>query len=171
MELQIRRVGEGIVAGVAGTAVMTWAQEKLLPKMRLERVPSGYEPKEPRFPDELEAKGEATTEVLARRLVEGVAHRSIGGGKQKKWAGQLVHFGTGAAWGGLFALLPPRRPTLRHGLLFGAVVWALNDNVLVPLLRLGDWAPRYSLGVHLQGLFAHLAYGAGTALALRWERR
>lgn len=159
---QVRR---GFLAGLAGTAAMTIAQTKM-PKGLLSKLPSGYEPSKPRFPMEPEAKNEPATEVVARRALQGIAHRRVTE-RQRKWAGQLVHFGTGAAWGGLFGLLARRRPKLRHGLAWGAAVWVLNDNLLVPLLRLGDWPRHYPIGVHLSALLAHLAYGAGTAAAYR----
>src|SRR5690606_481429 len=87
-------VGRGILAGVAGTAAMTFAQTKLLPQKLLSKIPSGYEPKEPRFPKEPEAKGEPVTEVAARRFVEGLSHRPLRK-KYRPLAGHLVHFGTG----------------------------------------------------------------------------
>lgn len=164
-------VGKGIAAGVAGTAVMTLAQQKIVPMGFWERLPSFYEPKEPRYPDEPQAKDEASTEVAARRLVEGVAHRPIGGGKQQKLAGNVMHFAMGAGWGGLLGLVAARRPRLRHGLLFGTLVWAVNDNLILPALRLADWPRRYPLSVHLRAWFAHLVFGAGTVLALRREMR
>lgn len=163
-------VGRGLLAGVAGTAAMTFAQTQVLPKLRLSQIPSGYEPKAPRFPDEPEAKEEVATEVVARRLAEGVSHRRLRG-KPKTWAGNLVHFGTGAAFGALLGLAAPRHLKLRHGLLYGAAVWMLNDNILLPLLRVADWPTRYPLGSHLSALAAHLVYGGGTALTLNRELR
>lgn len=161
-------VARGLLAGAAGTAAMTLAQTQLFPRMKLSKIPSGYELKTPRFPDEPEAKDEAATEVAARRIVEGVAHRPLRG-KKKTWAGHLVHFGTGAAFGALLSLVAPRHLGLRHGLLFGAAVWMLNDNILLPLLWISDWPNRYPLGANLGALAAHLVYGGGTALALSRE--
>lgn len=161
-ETPIGLVGKGMLAGVAGTAAMTFAQTKLLPRELLAKIPSGYEPKEPRYPS---VKGEPVTEVIARRFMEGVARRTLRG-KAKTWAGHLVHFGTGAACGAILGLLAPRRLGLREGLLFGAIVWALNDNLFVPALRLADWPSRYPIGAHVGALLAHLVYGAGTALVL-----
>src|SRR5690606_14482594 len=111
-----------------------------------------------------------STQVAALRFFEGMAHRPLNR-EQTKWAGHLTHFATGAVWGGLFALVAPRRPAIRHGLAWGALAWMVNDNRLLPLLRLADWFPRYPLGVHLRALTAHLVYGAGTAWALARELR
>lgn len=163
-------LGKGVLAGVTGTAAMTLAQTQLMPRIPFSKLPSAYEPKEPRYPDEVEAKEEPATEVAARRFVEGVAHRRLTG-KQKKWAGHAVHFATGAVFGGLFSLLAPRKPKLHHGLLWGTFVWAVNDNLVLPLLRVADWPSRYRTDAHLQALLAHLIYGVGTAYALRLELR
>lgn len=161
-ETPIGLVGKGMLAGVAGTAAMTFAQTKLLPRDLLAKIPSGYEPKEPRYPS---VKGEPVTEVTARRFMEGVARRPLRG-KAKTLAGYLVHFGTGAACGAILGLLAPKRLGIRQGLLFGTIVWALNDNLFAPALRLSDWPSHYPIGAHVGALLAHLVYGAGTALAL-----
>lgn len=157
----------GAAAGLGGTALMTAAQERLFSK-----VPPGpsLENMEPRFPSEPESRDEVATETAARRLYQGLAHRRLPA-RRKKLAGNLVHFGIGAAWGALYGLLTPRRPGLVDGLAFGGLVWLLSDNLLVPTLRLGDWAWRYPLGSNAKGLLAHLAYGVGSAAALRAQLR
>ncbi len=156
-------VGEGVLAGLAGTAVMTAAQTRLVPRLP---IPEGPQPrKKPEYPPEPEAKGEPATETTARRIARGLGRRSLSKA-QKKQAGNLVHFGVGAVWGGLLSLVLPR-PTIGQGLAFGALVWAVNDNGILPLLRIASWPNRYPPGVHVKALLAHLAYGAGTAWALR----
>ncbi|MFN7132618.1 MAG: hypothetical protein ACK4N5_11095, partial [Myxococcales bacterium] len=150
MKLELRKrsaapwkiVAEGIAAGLAGTAAMTAAQLKVLA-----RLPAGKTAKEPRFPSEWEAHDENPTETFARRFVEEFTYRTLPR-ERKKLAGYLVHFGTGATLGGLLSLFVPK-PTLKHGLLFGAIAWVVNDNLLLPLLRLGDWPDRYPAGAHL----------------------
>lgn len=155
-------VGEGILAGLAGTAVMTLAQTQVIPRLP---IPEGREPpRKPKVPAEPQAKKESTTATAARRLVTGLAMRPLPPEK-KEAAGYLVHFGFGAAWGAALSMVM-RRPTIPRGLAFGAAVWMLSDNVLLPLLRLGDWPDRYPPGTHAKALLAHLAYGAGTAAAL-----
>ena len=156
-------VGEGVLAGLAGTAAMTLGQTRLLPRLP---IPDGPKPrKQPNYPDEFVAKGEPATETAARRIAAGLAHRPLTD-RQKKFAGNVLHFAFGAAWGGVLALLG-RRPTIARGLLFGAAVWMISDNGIVPLLRIASWPNRYPPGVHAKALLAHLIYGAGTALTLR----
>ncbi len=155
-------LAEGWAAGLAGTALMTQAQTKVL-----SRIPAGEALRKPRYPREFEANDENPTETVARRIVEEVAHRELNE-RQKKAAGLLVHYATGAALGTVLSAVVPK-PKLWHGALFGALAWMINDNLMLPLLRVSDWPNRYSAGVHLQALGAHLVFGMATACALRRE--
>lgn len=159
------RAGKGALAGVLGTVVMTQAQTRLLPK-----IPSGKAPKQPRYPMEPEAKSENATETIARRFVEGVTHRPLPK-RAKAAAGMAVHFGTGAFWGSLLGLAMPRRlspaATIGYGAAWGAGVWGINDNVILPLFKLGDWPTRYGIGTHAKAGLAHAVYGIASAIALR----
>jgi len=156
------RIAKGLLAGTAGTAAMTVAQTRILP-----RIPSGSSSRTPRYPRT--HKDEPATETAARRILEGLAARQLSD-RQKKVAGDLLHFATGAVWAGPFALFSRRRATVVDGLAFGTLVWLLNDNLLSPALRFTDWGWRYPVGANLKGLFAHLVYGVGSALALRTLR-
>ena len=148
---------------LAGTAVMTAAQTRVIPRLPL---PQGPEPRrKPQWPREAAARDEPATETTARRIAERFGRRQLTA-KQKKHAGNLVHFLFGAGWGGVLALVSPR-PRLRDGLLFGAIVWMVSDNGLLPLLRIAGTPDRYAPGVHAKALLAHLVYGAGTAWAVR----
>lgn len=159
------RAGKGALAGLLGTVLMTQAQTRLL-----SRIPSGKAPKQPRFPMEPEARNENATETIARRFVEGVTHRPLRR-SAKAAAGLGVHFGTGALWGTTLGLLMPRRvspaATLGMGAAWGTGVWALNDNLMLPLFRLGDWPTRYGAGTHAKAFLAHAIYGMAAALSLR----
>lgn len=158
-----KAVGEGLLAGLAGTAVMTAAQVGVLPKLP---IPEGPQPrKKPRYPAEPAAKNENPTETMARRLVEGIAARHLTR-RAKKRAGYLVHFATGAGWAAAWALFA-RRPSVGKGLLFGSTVWLLNEVLLSPALRITDTPDRYPIGADVTGFLAHLVYGAGTGAALR----
>src|SRR5690606_35934742 len=138
------------------------AQTQVLPRLP---IPEGPKPRRaPRMPPERAARDENTTETAARRIWEGLTHRPLGP-RQKAAGGYLLHFAFGASWGAALALLR-RRPTIPEGLAFGALVWMVSDNVLLRLLRLGDWPNRYPPGVHARALLAHLVWGAGTAAAL-----
>lgn len=157
----LERAAKGVIAGVAGTAVMTVAQTRLL-----SHIPAGESSREPRYPPESEARSENATETTARRIFEGLAHRPMPEDR-KKLAGNLVHLATGTGWGLAYGLATPRRPRLVDGLVFGAIVWLVTDNLLAPSLKLSDWPWRYPPGSTLTGFLAHMFYGAASALTLR----
>ena len=77
----------------------------------------------------------------------------------KRRAGELVHFGFGAAWGGLYGLLRASLPRLWSPAGLGAFalgVWAVGDNLIVPAFALGAWPQRNPLRIHGYYATAHL---------------
>ncbi len=88
--------------------------------------------------------------------------------------GKAVHYGYGIAWGAAFALAAraygPRAP-VATGAAFGAALWLLSDEVLVPLLHFSRPPTRYPPSMHLKGLAAHLVYGVATDAGWRLARR
>jgi hypothetical protein len=150
---------EGLIAGAIGAGVQTIffrATASIAPKP----APDAYQP------PEREQQGEIATQTVARRVAEGLAQRGPLEGKAKERAGNLVHYGFGAAWGGLYGLLRASHPSLRGplGVIgFSSAVWMAGDNIILPAFRLGGLPHRYSLRSHAYALAAHLAYGAGVA--------
>jgi hypothetical protein len=89
--------------------------------------------------------------------------------------GKAVHYGYGVAWGAGFALaaraLRARwRPPLATGLAFGALLWVVSDELLVPLFGFSREPAQYPPSSHLKGLVAHLVYGVATDVAWRVAR-
>ena len=79
----------------------------------------------------------------------------------------LVHWGTGLAWGAIYGIFAGSLPSprLRYGLLFAPLVWA-SGYVALPAAGLykksiWEYEPK-TLG---KDLSAHLGYGMGTAAA------
>lgn len=158
----VRALVEGVVAGAVGAAVQSLffrATERMTP----ETPRAAFEP-----PDAQQAY-ESALETVARRAVEGLARRGPLDAAQKARLGDVVHYGFGAGWGGLYGLVRasyPRAwsPTGLAG--FAASVWLLGDNLLLPAFRLAGWPHRYPLRLHAYAVGAHVAYGAGVALTL-----
>lgn len=120
-------------------------------------------------PPDPQQQHESATATLARRLVEGLARRGPLDEQAKERVGTLVHYGFGAAWGGLYGMLRTSFPALRsvRGVTgFSVGVWMASDNLMLPLFRLAAWPQRYRLRNHAYAIAAHLAYGAGVAGAL-----
>ena len=76
--------------------------------------------------------------------------------------GTAAHYGFGAAMGVVYVMMAPRLPRLRigHGALYGALVWAVADEVLMPALGLSRGPQQLSPRTHAYALGGHVIYGA-----------
>jgi hypothetical protein len=155
----MRALLEGIAAGAIGSATQDLF-------FRVARPVTPATPRDAFTPVEPEQASENALETTARRLVEGLAQRGPLDERAKERLGNALHYGFGAAWGGLYGLLRASYPSLwsAGGVAgFSLGVWALGDNLLLPALRVAGWPQRYPPRVHAFAAAAHLAYGAGVA--------
>lgn len=108
------------------------------------------------------ADGPATVKV-AERISERVLDTPLPEERTPK-AGQAVHYGfgmlSGAGYGFIGELLPPVRAA--NGLLFGAALWWVADNVAIPAQGLGASPERTPPSRQASALAAHLVYGVVT---------
>jgi Family of unknown function (DUF6789) len=136
-------VAKGIVAGAAGTGVMTAYQ---LAVARAMGSGSSYTPAE-----------------VGKRIIEGVLRREVPA-ERTETLNNVVHALYGTSWGPLYGIvqssLHPRRT--RHGVAFAALVWGAS---LVELPALGLAPPVWEMSPQTVALdFSyHLAYGLGVA--------
>lgn len=87
---------------------------------------------------------------------------------RKRLAGELVHYATGAAFGAVYGIAARRAGLPRWGgALFGAAVWLLNDEALVPALGLARKPWDYPASTHAKALASHLVYGTATDAGFR----
>ena len=84
-------------------------------------------------------------------------------------AGEVVHYATGAAFGALFGVLAPRLPlpVVAAGALYGAAVWLVSDETVVPALGFSRRPWEYPASTHAKALAAHLVYGTATDAGFR----
>ena len=158
----VRALVEGVVAGVIGAAV-----QSLFFRATARATPES--PRDAFEPPDAQQAYESALETVARRAVEGLARRGPLDPTQKARLGEVVHYGVGAGWGGLYGLVRASYPRTwgATGLAgFSATVWLLGDNLLLPAFRLAGWPHRYPWRLHAYGVGAHVAYGAGVALTL-----
>lgn len=147
----------GLAAGAAGSAVQSG----------FFKVAAPITPKPPEGvfqPPEAQQKSESALETVARRGVEQLAQGPALSKEQKARAGQLVHYGFGAGWGGLYGLARESLPALSGPLgvvAFSAAVWMVSDNALLPAFKLAAPATAYPLKSHAFALGAHVVYGLG----------
>lgn len=116
-------------------------------------------------------EGESAPGAVGRIAYETVVHRSPSK-KTKKKLMQGVHWGYGIAVGSLYGALraDAEVPDLGWGLAYGAALWLLGDELMVPLLGLAEGPGAHGPAEHANALGAHLAYGAATAAATQGLR-
>jgi hypothetical protein len=175
-------VWKGLAAGVAGGLAASWAMNQF---QALWNRLSGDEEKSerahsPRQNGRREAtdRGRSTSEEDAPATVraadavsETVLDRHLTKG-EKRIAGPAVHyaFGTsvGATYGIITELLP--QATAGAGTAFGATVWLVADETVIPLLGLSKGPTEYPLSKHAYSLASHFVYGATTEAVRRLVR-
>lgn len=155
----------GVVAGLVGSLAQNlyfaWTR-RLAPEPALDV----FEPVEP------EQRHEQPTQTVARRFKEHLVH--AGPLANPALGGQVVHLAFGAAWGGAYGLLAGTLPSaagLRGGLAFGAAVWLLSDDILLPAFELAAWPHHYPVKNHVYAIAAHAVYGAAVAGTFEGLRR
>jgi uncharacterized membrane protein YagU involved in acid resistance len=91
---------------------------------------------------------------------------------RKNTAGNLVHYSFGTLNGAIYgaAAEKSRATNPAMGLIFGAALFAVADELLVPAMGWSKSPARYPLKTHLYGLASHLVYGATTDLVRRGIR-
>ncbi len=91
--------------------------------------------------------------------------------KRKARAGSIAHYVMSAATGAMYGLTASALPVvaLGRGLVYGAAVWLLADELAVPALRLSSW--RAPVSAHARALFDHLAFGTVLDAGVRVAHR
>lgn len=77
---------------------------------------------------------------------------------------KALHYGLGVGPGALYGALRDRIPGIgaARGLVYGTLVWAVNDEYVNAALGLSGPPDAYPGSTHLRGLIGHLALGATT---------
>ena len=145
---------EGL-AGLAAGLVASWAMNVFQSRLK----DAVGDPDPPR---------ETSTAAAAERVAETVAHAPLPS-EARAPAGTALHYAFGAALGLVYGVAGARLPALRagYGMLYGAAVSLVADEVAVPALRLSPPAREVSAVNHLRGFASHLVFG----LALEGTRR
>lgn len=157
----------GVLAGVAGTAVMTLYQELA---QRLQEEESGGDDSESGDGGSGDGKQDPWESApvpaqFAKRVLEGVFHQPVSADRIDLLT-NVVHWTFGTAWGGAFGLIQgtARRNPLANGLLFGVGVWGMSYVQLVPM---GLYKPPWEYPAKTVALDVsyHVVYGVGVGAA------
>lgn len=148
----------GLVGGIVATVVMGGFQS-LLSALAEEEKKSKKKKEEPAT---VKAAEEISEAVLDHKLTK----------SEKELAGEAMHYAMGATSGLIYGVAAEIAPisTVGAGLPFGAAVWLVADDIVVPALGLSKPITEFSLSTHAYALSSHLVYGLTTDLVRRTVR-
>ena len=122
------------------------------------------EPKTPSRQSNNGAEGpEDATMKAASRIVGSVLKKELTK-EEKKKVGSVVHYAFGGGMGVLYSMAASVDPKVTRGFgtAFGTALFAVADEIAVPLLGLAKGPKEYPLSSHASALAAHLVYGLTT---------
>ncbi len=91
---------------------------------------------------------------------------------EKRTVGTVLHYAYGISMGGLYGAAAELVPavTAGAGLPYGASIWVVADEGVVPALGLSKSPTEYPLSIHAYALASHFVYGLTTELVRRGVR-
>ena len=113
-------------------------------------------------------KSESATSRAANALSRLTTGRRLHGRRRRR-AGTALHYVFGGVSGALYGAAVEAFPSVAagRGVLFGAVLWLLADEISVPVIGLAKPPDAYPLAAHAQSLASHGAYGAAADFVRR----
>ncbi len=163
---------KGLVLGVAGSVAGLAAMGKYFEQVPM---PQGSASKDDyagfHALDSLSLVGkqtranEGSTAALGRIAYQTVTGEEPQTQETKTTLSYQVHWAYGMGMGGLYGLVRPAAswPDLSGGLAFGASLWTLGSQIMVPMLGLAKGPTAYPPRQHLVELGGHLIYGLVTS--------
>ena len=108
-----------------------------------------------------DGSSESSTEKAADAVTTAATGKPVPD-EERKLAGQAVHYGFGALLGALYGAASTAFPATRtgFGLPFGAAVWAVADELLVPAAGLSEPPTEVPASEQAYALASHLVFGA-----------
>jgi Protein of unknown function (DUF1440) len=179
-------IGKGLAAGIAGglvaSAVMNQFQSLVSKLMEGDQRSHGAQSQQQGFPDhgislELQKRGsdepDDNAAVRTGNAVSEFVFNHRMSKQEKEVSGEVAHYAMGAASGAIYGVAAEFAPeaTTGLGLPFGAAVWLVADEAIVPALGLSKSAKEYPLSIHVYAFTSHLVYGLTTELVRRGVRR
>jgi putative membrane protein len=157
-----------MAAGLAGGLVAAWVMNQF--QAAWSRAVDGGEPqssggREDGRDWQERSEDRNATELAAERIAEATLDRSLTR-DELAIAAPVVHYAFGAAMGAIYGGLVERSRRLPPltGAAWGTALWAVGDELAVPMLRLSRPTTDYPPEAHLQAFAAHLVYGVTTEL-------
>lgn len=172
----------GVAGGLVGSLAMNQFQELWGKLMENEERPHGAQSLQQGSPEhgigrELAERGvDEPDDNAAVRTGNAVSefvldHHLTKSEKEK--AGAIAHYAMGVTSGAIYGAVAEVMPaaTVAEGLPFGAAVWLIADEGVVPAAGLSRNPTDYPLSIHAYAFASHLVYGLTTELVRRAVRR
>lgn len=178
----LKGVAAGVVAGLVASAVMNQFQALWSRLSEGEERSHGAQSMQQGSPEvgvgrELQAEGKDTeeddaAERLANAIAVGISGRELTE-SQKDVAGTAFHYAMGIASGALYGAAAEIIPVVKvgAGVPFGAAVWLIADEGIVPAAGLSKSSDEYPPSIHAYALASHLVFGLTTELVRRAVRQ
>jgi putative membrane protein len=177
---------KGLAAGVTGGLAASWVMNQF--QALWSRKTHGIERSHgaqslqrgsPRYgvARELQKRGEdRESDNAAVRMARLVSKDVFGyrlAEREKEVAGAVAHYAMGVTSGAIYGVAAEVLPaaTAGVGLPFGAAVWLVADELVVPALGLSKPPTAYPPSTHAYAFASHLVYGLTTEMVRRAVRR
>jgi putative membrane protein len=175
-------IAAGIIGGLAASWIMNQFQATLGKLMEGKDKPHGAQSLQDGSPQhgvgrELQRRGSEKEDDDAAERTASIVSEDIFGHKmseqEKETGGAIAHYAMGVASGVMYGAAAELLPevTLGAGLPFGAAVWVVADEGLVPALGLSKSPAQYPISKHAYAFASHLVYGLSTELVRSAVRR
>jgi putative membrane protein len=171
----------GVVGGLVASAVMNQFQALLSWLVEGEERSHGAQSMQQGSPQQgigraLQAKGkdeaeDDAPERLANAIAVGIFDYELTE-HEKEVAGIAFHYAMGVTSGALYGAVAEAIPAVKVGVgvPFGAAVWLIADEGLVPAVGLSKSPSEYPLSIHAYAFASHLVFGLTTELVRRVVR-
>ncbi|SRR6266498_4259201 len=168
----------GFAAGLVASAVMNLFQRELSRLFGSEQRSHGAQSQQIGSPSHgvgkylRESNADCATDDAAERTANVISVGLTGhklSEREKDVGGTIFHYVFGATSAALYSAASEIFPLLRSGwgLPFGAAVWLIADERVVPALGLSKYARHYPTSTNAYALAAHLVYGLTTEVTLK----
>lgn len=153
--------GAGAVGGLLGSWMMVRVNHLMGPT----RAQGGRHDVHRRVASPNETDGTISDEPASMQVASQISE-AVGGSplslRGKRGAGPFVHYAFGALTGAVYGVAVERQPALAAGagVPFGVAVWALADEVGLPVAGLSAHPANYPFARHASALATHVAFGA-----------
>lgn len=171
----LKGLAAGVVGGLVASAVMNQFQALLGKLIEGEVEAHGAQSLQEGSPQkgvgrELAEEGkddpdDDAPERLANAISVGVLDRELSKTEKEK-AGVAFHYAMGGTSGAIYGALAEFVPgvTAGAGMPFGAAVWLIADEGIVPAAGLSKSPMEYPLSIHTYAIASHLVYGLTTEI-------